>query len=474
MKPEILIKINNFIKYRLIELSGVSLILISIFLLASIASYSPSDPNFIYTPENAEIKNIGGYYGSVISDLLLQSLGLISIFLIINFFYWGVKLTTKKIISNFITKIFFTLIYIVCGTTVLNIIYNDSFWLIDNGNGGFVGRAIKENIYYFSQVIENQFVIYILILIALVFFVLSLSIKFNEIKKILLFPFILIKKIASFFIKNNKNIDPNTNVLNVNLEKQDDEENTSKEKQPILPFSNKKETKSSNNIFKLPAISFLKKNPDLKNKKNIDDSELTKNSEFLEKILLDFGVEGKIKRVNCGPVVTLYEFEPASGIKVSKIINLTDDIARNTSSISARVATIPGKSTIGIEIPNSKRENVFLNEIISDEKFYKREMKLPIALGKNISGIPVVGDLFSMPHLLIAGTTGSGKSVCINTIILSLLYKYNPEKCNLILIDPKMLELSAYEGIPHLLCPVITEAKKATAALGWAVKEMES
>ena len=176
MKPEILIKINNFIKNRLIELSGVSLILISIFLLASIASYSPSDPNFIYTPENAEIKNIGGYYGSVISDLLLQSLGLISIFLIINFFYWGVKLTTKKIISNFITKIFFTLIYIVCGTTVLNIIYNDSFWLIDNGNGGFVGRAIKENIYYFSQVIENQFVIYILILIALVFFVMASSI----------------------------------------------------------------------------------------------------------------------------------------------------------------------------------------------------------------------------------------------------------------------------------------------------------
>ena len=190
--------------------------------------------------------------------------------------------------------------------------------------------------------------------------------------------------------------------------------------------------------------------------------------------MLDFGVEGKIKRISCGPVVTLYEFEPASGIKVSKIVTLADDIARNTSSVSARVATIPGKSTIGIEIPNPKRENVFLNEIIADEKFYKKEIKLPIALGKSISGIPIVSDLFAMPHLLIAGTTGSGKSVCINTIILSLLYKYTPEKCNLILIDPKMLELSAYEGIPHLLCPVITEAKKATAALGWAVKEMES
>ena len=241
-----------------------------------------------------------------------------------------------------------------------------------------------------------------------------------------------------------------------------------------MPFSTKKENKISENNFKLPSINFLKVNSDTKNKKKIEDSELTKNSKFLEKILLDFGVEGKIKRISCGPVVTLNEFEPASGIKVSKIVNLADDIARNTSSVSARVATIPGKSTIGIEIPNDKRENVFLNEIITDEKFNRREIKLPIALGKSISGNAIVADLFSMPHLLIAGTTGSGKSVCINTIILSLLYKYTPEKCNLILIDPKMLELSAYEGIPHLLCPVITEAKKATAALGWTVKEMES
>lgn len=474
MKSQILVKINDFIKNRLIELSGISIILVSIFLLASIISYSPSDPNFIYTPENTEIKNIGGYYGSVISDLLLQSLGLISIFLVINFFYWGTKLTAKKTISNFITKIFYTLIYIIFGTTVLNIFYNDSYWLIDNGNGGFVGRTIKENIYYFSPLIENQNVIYSLILLTFIFFVLSLNIKLNEITKILLFPFIIVKKLTSFFIRDRKQVDTNTNVSSVHLEKQSNEENTSKEKQPILPFSKKRETKSTNNIFKLPAINFLKKNPDLKNKKNIDNSELTKNSEFLEKILLDFDVEGKIKRVNCGPVVTLYEFEPASGVKVSKIINLADDIARNTSSISARVATIPGKSTIGIEIPNSKRENVFLNEIIADERFYKKETKLPIALGKSISGVPVVGDLFAMPHLLIAGTTGSGKSVCINTIILSLLYKYNPGKCNLILIDPKMLELSAYEGIPHLLCPVITESRKATAALGWAVKEMEN
>jgi len=474
MSSQILIKINSIIKNKLIELLGILLIIVGIFLLLSIFSYSPSDPNFIYTPENTEIKNIGGFYGSVISDFLLQSLGLVSILIIFNFFYWGVKLTTQKKINNFITKIFFIIIYIIFGTTVLNILYNDSFWLIDNGNGGFVGSVINKNIYYFTPLIENLYVTYSFILLTIIFFIFSLDINFNEMKQIVFSPFKIFYKIGNLLKNDKEKIDNNKDISNIQLEQENYKENIFKEKQPILPFSNKKKIENANNIFKLPTINFLEKNPDLKSRKNIDDSELNKNAQFLEKILLDFGVEGKIKRISCGPVVTLYEFEPASGIKVSKIVSLADDIARNTSSISARVATIPGKSTIGIEIPNSKRENVFLNEIIADEKFNKKELKLPIALGKNISGIPVVGDLFAMPHLLIAGTTGSGKSVCINTIILSLLYKYAPDKCNLILIDPKMLELSTYEGIPHLLCPVITESKKATAALGWAVKEMES
>jgi len=474
MEYTILTKVNNFIKNRLIELIGIFLILTSFFLLASIASYSPSDPNFIYTPESTEIKNIGGIYGSIISDFLLQSLGLISILLILNFFYWGIKITKYKIIYNIIAKISFIFFYIIFGTTALNILFNDSFWLIDNGNGGFVGREIKENIYYFAPVIENQLIIYSLILLTLVFFILSLGIKLKELSHILVFLITLPKKILSIFPKKTKNDGVEDHVLNTNFEEHGNLEEEIKTKQPVLPFSQKQEKKYPNDVYKLPNINFLEKNPDLKNKKDINDVELNKNSEFLEKILLDFGVEGKIKRISCGPVVTLNEFEPASGIKVSKIISLADDIARYTSSISTRVATIPGKSTIGIEIPNSKRENVYLNEVISDERFIKKEIKLPIALGKSISGLPIIEDLSAMPHLLIAGTTGSGKSVCINTIILSLLYKYTPQKCNLILIDPKMLELSAYEGIPHLLCPVITEAKKATAALGWAVKEMEN
>ena len=477
MNSQILTKINNFAKRRLIEFFGILMLVVGAFLFVSIVTYSPGDPNFIYSPENAEIKNIGGFYGSVISDLLLQSLGLISFFLALNFFAWGIKIIAEKKINNFTTKIFFLIIYISCGTTVLNISFNDSFWLIDNGNGGFVGRIIKENIFYFSTLIENKYIIYILTITTIIFFILSLDIKLKEILLIFIFPLFITKKMINLFKKEKKQIDNDVESYNLPTSSDKMEEvNNIKDKQPILPFLSGKENKIKKiqSVFKLPTLNFLERNSDLKNKKNINDIELKKNSEFLERILLDFGVEGKIKNVSSGPVVTLNEFEPASGIKVSKIVNLADDIARNTSSVSARVATIPGKNTIGIEIPNARREKVFLNEIISDDKFSKKEIKLPIALGKGISGNPIIGDLFSMPHLLIAGTTGSGKSVCINTIILSLLYKYTPEKCNLILIDPKMLELSAYEGIPHLLCPVITEAKKATAALGWAVKEMEN
>ena len=477
MNSQILLRINNFVKNRLIELLGFLLIAISIFLLLSITTYSGGQENFIFKPDALEIdhKNLGGFYGSAISDFLLQSIGLISCLLILNLFFWGIKIIKKKKIDNFVIIIFYTLIYLISGSVFLNISFPFSYWLSDHGNGGFVGQHVKEFIYYFFPYIESNYASYILVLATFIFFILSLSTKVKDIIKIIFFPFFIIKKNFSLFKRDKtKSYDDNENIMNDQLEKASFEEIDNKAKQPILPFSKKKEANTENKIFKIPSIGFLKKNIESKNKKNIDDSELSKNSEFLEKILLDFGVEGKIKRISCGPVVTLNEFEPASGIKVSKIVNLADDIARNTSSISTRVATIPGKNTIGIEIPNSKRENVFLSEIISYEKFTKKETKLPIALGKSISGVPIIGDLASMPHLLIAGTTGSGKSVCINTIILSLLYKYTPEKCNLILIDPKMLELSAYEGIPHLLCPVITEAKKATAALSWTVKEMES
>ena len=291
-----------------------------------------------------------------------------------------------------------------------------------------------------------------------------LSINFHPIK----FYNSIIKIIKLFSKKENKSYTDRSEIISEYIP-QEEIKNLIQEDLPFIKAENKS---SGKNKFQLPKIDLLKV-PSKKERENSDKNE-TNDPKFLEKILMDFGVKGEIQKVSHGPVVTLNEFEPAAGVKVSKIINLSDDIARNTSSESARISTIPGNNTVGIELPNNSRENVYLSEILNNADFKKKETKLPIALGKNISGKPIVGDLSSMPHLLIAGTTGSGKSVCINTIILSLLYRHTPERCKFILIDPKMLELSTYEGIPHLLCPVITEAKKAASVLGWVVKEMES
>jgi S-DNA-T family DNA segregation ATPase FtsK/SpoIIIE len=206
---------------------------------------------------------------------------------------------------------------------------------------------------------------------------------------------------------------------------------------------------------------------------HLSDAALAENARALEQVLDDFGVKGEITSVRPGPVVTMYELEPAPGLKASRVIGLADDIARNMSALSARVSTVPGRNVIGIELPNEKREKVVLREILSTRAFDDHQVRLPLALGKDIGGEPIVANLAKMPHLLIAGTTGSGKSVAINTMILSLLYRLTPEECRLIMIDPKMLELSVYDGIPHLLSPVVTDPKKAVVALKWVVGEME-
>ena len=206
---------------------------------------------------------------------------------------------------------------------------------------------------------------------------------------------------------------------------------------------------------------------------SLSDDALSINARMLESVLDDYGVKGEIVSVRPGPVVTMYELEPAPGLKASRVIGLADDIARSMSALSARVSTIPGRSVIGIELPNENREMVVLREIFADRSFSEQSTALPLALGKDIAGNPIVANLAKMPHLLIAGTTGSGKSVAINTMILSLLYRLSPAECRLIMIDPKMLELSVYDGIPHLLSPVVTDPKKAVVALKWVVGEME-
>ena len=224
--------------------------------------------------------------------------------------------------------------------------------------------------------------------------------------------------------------------------------------------------------YQLPALELLSPPPPA-DRKQVDRAGLERNARLLESVLEDFHVRGDIVEVRPGPVVTMYELEPASGIKASRVIQLADDIARNMSALSARVATIPGRSVIGIELPNPKRETVALSELIGSQAFEDQAMSLPLILGKNIAGDPVIADLAPMPHLLVAGTTGSGKSVGLNCMILSLLYRMGPDECRMIMIDPKMLELSVYDDIPHLLSPVVTEPGKAIRALKWTVEQME-
>ena len=458
---KITLQTSRFVAKRLAEIFGLTILFAGFLLLIALVSYSADDPNFIFT-ENIEIKNLLGIKGSYISDFFFQSIGLISYLFSITLVFTGINIIFKKDFFLIIENIFYSILYSSIGSLFFSHFYNTTFALFINGNGGFVGSYLNKNIFTNLIALNDNISYYFLIIIIIVLF--FKSINFNLKKNLKFF-----KSITLFFTKKNKNYTDKSEIIDEYIP-QEEIKNLIQED---LPFIKADEIKKSEKLkFKLPNLDLLR-SPSKKEKENPRKNNFG-DPEFIEKILLDFGVDGKIKRVSNGPVVTLNEFEPAAGVKVSKIINLSDDIARNTSSESARISTIPGSNTIGIEIPNISRENVYLSEILNNSNFQNKEIKLPIALGKNISGEPIISDLSSMPHLLIAGTTGSGKSVCINTIILSILYRHTPDKCKFILIDPKMLELSTYEGVPHLLCPVITEAKKAASVLGWVVKEMEN
>jgi S-DNA-T family DNA segregation ATPase FtsK/SpoIIIE len=467
-------KIITFIKLKLIEFSGLIIIACGFAYFISLATYSANNINYIFPAE----KNIHNKFFSFfyyLSDFFLQAFGVFAFLIFINLIIWGGHLIIKKKIDNFFLKLLFLILSIIFGSLFFSINIEQSFWLPDNGFGGFVSGFISEN----TGIKNNSFSIYFSIIflsLSIGFFYMSAGLNIQEWKII----FIKINKLLSFLPKlllqiYLKKKSPDENISAPSMQEntpriiQDDTPVQEVSPQQQLPLESVKIEKSLS--FKIPPIKLLDDPVKIENK--LDEESYKTQSKFLENVLLDFSISGEIKRVSAGPVVTLYEFEPTAGIKTSKIINLSEDIARNTSSISTRVATVPGKSTIGIEIPNKVRENVALKEIISSKEFNNKDIKIPITLGKSIAGFPIVGDLVSMPHLLIAGTTGSGKSVCINTLILSILYRHKPDDCKLIMIDPKMLELSIYQGIPHLLTPVITEPKKATTALKWTVKEME-
>lgn len=427
------------------------------FLLLSILSYHNTDPS-LNTATNKKVQNITGIFGSYVADIFIQFLGLGSIIIPLAIILFILH-TKKNRIYTILNISLFTL-------SLCAILSKLSLTVINRyRHGGIIGNI-------FAAYPDYALISVILVSIAGIVgwhrIVKSIAFLYHRICKLKLrYEFydnitdknIELKpiKIEAEPIKQLKN-DLITDKLYVNELKFDDK----------FKFDSKPKSE-----FIFPNTDLLSKSEQQISKK-LDESEGQQTLSLLEQVLSDFGVQGQIINVRYGPVVTLYELEPQAGTKSSRVIGLAEDIARSMSALSARISIIPGRNAMGIELPNKNREIVLLRDLLETDEYKNSGLKLPIALGKSINGEPVIADLTKMPHLLVAGTTGSGKSVAINTMILSLVYRLSPNQCKMIMIDPKMLELSIYDAIPHLISPVVTEPKKAIVALKWVVKEMES
>ena len=475
---------QNFIISRLLELSGISLLFLGCFIFLSLLSFSPLDPS-INNLTNSEVSNLGGQIGANISDLLIQLFGYSSFVLAIVLLSWSYKLIFHKDLRLIALHTFLLPFFITSISVFINLLNLTSV-------NGFISNKIASSLLDFGLLSSD--LNYILLLISvflfsliLLYFSMGLSKKdwyftMQLISQFLLKIVNLLISLFKLFLKNYSKSDLNSISRKQEfIEPKINFENIKNE--PVSSFGQaninetaapvQKEIDLDDDEYKSPSVDFLSQ-PDKNISHQMNEDELNANSEILKKVLADFKIEGEIINISPGPIVTMYELQPAPGIKASKIISLSDDIARNMSAMSARVAIIPGRNVVGIEIPNDKKQPVYLSELFLHEKFIQNEKSLILALGKDINGKAIFANLEDMPHLLIAGTTGSGKSVGINVMITSILFKHSPDDCKFILIDPKMLELSVYEGVPHLITPVVTDPKKAITALKWVVREMES
>ncbi len=458
---------------------GTFFICLSSFLIISSITNHPSDPGIGIIADRSVILNYFGYPGAISSSFIIVIFGKLSIITLLYVFYVGILfvfgLTSKQLFLKFF--------YVFFSTIILNqlIILHE----IDIFKEGIIANFLFETLSIYFLNIKNNLLFNLIFtsisLLATILILLhSFSIKISLIGNILNNAR---KLIGHIFLKPLFLV----SYLKINKPKPRDKKTSYKSEPTIIKNNKRQSNKNLDNnrilakdidnnkfIFNLPDPSYLvkskSKNSDIK---EIDNQNKI-NSKKLEKILSEYGVEGQVVGYKTGPIVTLYEFIPNAGIKASKVIGLSDDIARAMSSVSARISSQPGKTSLGIEIPNLKRDNVMFGDLIENHVFEDLNQSITLALGKDIAGNEVFADLEKMPHLLIAGTTGSGKSVGINTIIMSILYRFKPDECKLILIDPKMLELSIYENIPHLLTPVVTNPNKAVFALKWVVKEMEN
>ncbi len=463
------------------EILGLVWLALGIFLLLCLGSYSNNDPSFNNNLHPTRINNLIGVFGAHLSDLLYQAFGLTALLWPLGCLHLAWRwLKFREVHFRFLRLIAFLLLQITLGGLLA--LKWDKVPLFNsqiNEAGGAIGRVLVRVLSSYLNIGGATIILAVFFLVALI-----LSTRFS-----------LVLFIDGFLDRIGRRLELRREARKARAELRQKEKKVLEIKAPsILPpepkklpepkVSKKKQKKTDeenqvafaflepSGTYHIPGLALL--DHEGGEPKPIDKESLTKAAQMLENKLLDFNVEGDVVEVKPGPVVTMYEFAPAPGVKVNKISNLQDDLAMALQAVSIRiVAPIPGRGVVGIEIPNKDREIVYLKEIIEDEAFQSSGSKLPMALGKDIFGHVVVSDLAKMPHLLVAGSTGSGKSVSINTIILSLLYRASPEDVRLIMIDPKMLELSIYEGIPHLLLPVVTNPKKASLALAWAVREME-
>jgi S-DNA-T family DNA segregation ATPase FtsK/SpoIIIE len=462
------------------EIKGVVCLSVALFLLLCLVSYRPQDPSFTHVPLVAggqATHNFTGKFGSYTADSLIRLLGVSSIFfpfilLACSFQYFlrpAFTINTKRILG------FFFFVFSFAGLMAIIIrgnitIYGES---LKNGTGGLLGVSIVEFLRISFNVAGTYIILILICVVALTFMVeFSLVSLTERISQFVSALFSLCKnRILSFvnYVLDSVKIEKKSQPVII------------EDTPPIVKKVNLKKVEqtnfnftkpNANEKFQLPPFTLLDESQ--RKDVRVKRDSLVTNSRILEKKLSDFGVEGRVVEVMPGPVITMYELEPAPGVKINKIVNLSDDLALALMAPSIRIlAPIPGKSVIGIEIPNLKREHVFLKEVLDNESFLESSFRLPIALGVNFVGTPVVADLTKMPHLLIAGTTGSGKSVALNAMICSILFKAQPDDVKFLMIDPKRLELSSYEGIPHLMHPVVVDPKKASQVLRWTVEEME-
>lgn len=459
------------------EIAGIILLAIAIFAVLSLVSYHPSDPSLnVASPRRVkDIHNLGGIVGSFLSDLLLQGLGLASYLIPLAIGTLACFLFLPMLEGmSYARGTGFVLIVLSCSTGLGLKFDKIPIFGHELLAGGVIGEIT-------SRPLARYFNLPGAYMIVLVVFILALSLSTG-------LSFVaLIDGLIGLFKAGARRWNLLMTIRRERVRRiteQRQRKGSAKLSEPLVvgPAASVQRKPSfkqeefafpkPRERFHLPPISLLDSGGE--KRISIDKQSLLMNSRILEKKLMDYGVEGRVVQVRPGPVITVYEFEPAPGVKVSKIVNLADDLALALSAISIRiVAPIPGKSVVGIEIPNTIRETVYLRQIVDSEAVQKSESKLTLAVGNDISGDPFVIDLAKMPHLLVAGSTGSGKSVSINSMVCSILLRATPEEVRFLLIDPKMLELSAYEDIPHLLLPVVTNPKKAAVALTWLVEEME-